>query len=384
MRLARALAVVAWLATIGLAVLEVWMIARTLDHPPPQWGIRGYEAALGPLFASVGALIAVRRPENRIGRATVFAGFLIGLQGVLVQYPALADTVVPPLPGAFLARWFATWMWTIPIASFLMLFPLTFPDGHLLSPRWRPVALFALVATVFGIGWIILNTEPFGPAPASNDPVTYFAAIGARGLIGYIPLWLASLASVASMVQRYRGAGTEVRQQIKWVVYAIVLVGLGALVGMGPFALGQVFFLASAFVAAAAIAIAILRYRLYEIDLIINRTLVYGTLTAILAGVYTASITLSTRLFSSVTGERSDAAIVLTTLIVVSLVTPLKTRLQSIVDQQIRAQESFEALAMGSSLDALDALGRLIRLNASGGLTTEEFSTKKAELLRRV
>jgi hypothetical protein len=116
-----------------------------------------------------------------------------------------------------------------------------------------------------------------------------------------------------------------------------VLVILGAAMGFTPFLVGQFVFLATVLFAAAAIAIAILRYRLYEIDLIINRTLVYGALTAILAGVYTASITLSTRLFSSVTGERSDAAIVLTTLIVVSFVTPLKTRLQTIVDREMKA-----------------------------------------------
>jgi hypothetical protein len=271
----------------------------------------------------------------------------------------------------------------------LTVLPLIFPNGHLLGPRWRWALWFALVAPLISIVFIIANTEPFGPAHASNNPAAYFAAVGPRGLIGYGVLWIASFISVSSLVLRYRGAGVEERQQVKWVVYALVLIALGAVVGMTPFALGQLVFLGTALFAAIAIAMAILRYRLYEIDVIINRTLVYGALSAILAGIYTASITLSQRLFVSTTGERSDAAIVFTTLVVVSFFTPVKGRLQSVVDARVRPAAKTPARTASSPEPvpaplALDLLGRLAGLYASGAITSAEFEAKKTELLARV
>jgi hypothetical protein len=203
---------------------------------------------------------------------------------------------------------------------------------------------------------------------------------------GFVLYVTAAMTAAVSLVLRYRRAPSEQQEQIKWVAYAAVLFALGAVAGLTPLLAGQLFMLATVVFAAAAIAIAILRYRLYEIDLIINRTLVYGALSAVLAGVYTASITLSQRLFMAMTGERSDAAIVLTTLIVAATFTPLKARLQAVVDRRIRAATptSADAIATRSSLEALEALARLIELNASGGLTPEEFLTAKAELLGRV
>jgi hypothetical protein len=374
-----------WLAVVLLALGEVWIIVTTLDRPVDQWGPRGFEAAVSLAFGTVGALVAVRRPENLIGwMILVPAGVGTAAFGIVVQYPVLAAASAPPLSGGDLARWLAAWSWVVPAGGFMTLFPLVFPDGHLLSSRWRPAVVLSLAALATLIGEIIATSQPFGPVPPTNNPAPYFEAIGPAMAIGYGAYWIAAVVAVGSLVQRYRQARTEERQQIKWVAAALVVAAPAVVAGSTPIFLGQVAFVAAGFLAAAAIAVAIFRYRLYEIDLIINRTLVYGALTAILAGVYTASITLSTRLFSAVTGERSDAAVVLTTLIVVSVFTPLRTRLQAIVDRRIRTTASLEDAAILSSLEALDALGRLIRLNASGGLTAEEFGDKKAELLRRI
>jgi len=385
---ARAVAVAAWLVIVALALAELWMIAATLDRPPDQWGLRGYEAALALAFGSMGALVAFRRRDNPIGWLTLAVGLVIGMQGVTIQYPVVAGSA--GLPGAFVARWISAWIWVLAVGPFLTIFPLLFPDGRLVSPRWRPALVLALGAIAIQITIIILNTQPIGPAAPSNNPAGYFAVIGPEGAIGYVLLWLAGAVSVASLVQRYRTAGTEQRQQIKWVVYALVLVGFGAVVGMTPIIVGQLFFLATAFVGAAAIAIAILRYRLYEIDLIINRTLVYGALSAVLAGVYTASSTLSQRLFMAVTGERSDAAIVLTTLIVAATFTPLKARLQATVDRRISAARPGGSARQpviadaGAGPEALRMLRQLGRLHSAGVLTTSEFETKKGDLLQRI
>jgi hypothetical protein len=376
-----------WLVVVALSLAELWMIGATVDRPSNQWGMRGYEAALALSFGSVGALIATKRPGNVIGWLTLVAALATGIQGIVVQYPVLAGTSNPPLSGVDVARWIGAWIWVLPAGLFLGLFPLLFPDGRLPSPRWRPALFLGLCAITVQIAVIILISRPFGPIPPTNNPTPYFELGGPVVIVGYALLWLAGAVSTSSFIYRYRRARGDERQQIKWVAYALVIVVFGAVMGFTPFVFGQFAFIGTALFGAAAVAIAILRYRLYEIDLIINRTLVYGALSAVLAGVYAASITLSQRLFVAVTGERSDAAIVLTTLIVTSTFTPLKTRLQAIVDRRFRpsAHGTFSLTApSGSGSEALQMVGQLAQLHAAGALTTSEFKSKKAELLGRV
>jgi len=384
------LAVTLWLVIVALVLAELWMIAVTLDRPTPdQWGFRGFEAVLALSFGSVGALIAARRPDSRIGWLILGLSVVTGIQGVVDQYPVLAEVATPPLAAGEAVRWVAAWIWVIPSVAFMTLLPLLFPDGHLLSPRWRLAVLLALAAIAVQIGSIVLATQPLGPLPPTQNPAPYFERIGPRMAIGYVIQLAAVAVAATSAVLRYRRARGEVRQQIKWVAYAVVLVPFGAAAGFSGSFLGQVLLIGTAFFAAAAIAIAIMRYRLYEIDLIINRTLVYGALSAVLAGVYTASITLSQRVFMAVTGERSDAAIVLTTLIVAATFTPLKARLQSIVDARVKtalpaAVAQLDSGPDGAGPDPLHVLGQLAELRAAGALTAREFKAKKAELLTRV
>jgi hypothetical protein len=372
---------------LGLSLAELWMIAVTLDRPTPdQWSFRGFEVVLGLSFGSVGALVGTRRPGNRVGWLLVSMGLISAVMGIVDQYPVVSDAAPNPLPYAELARWISAWIWVLGAAGLASFVPLFFPDGRLLSARWRVAVLLALVATGTLVASIIVVIRPIGPLAASpmvaivSERLTFFMWAG-------LILYLSALAAAAvSLVQRYHYARSDERQQIKWVAYAAVIVAVGAVPGMSPILLGQAFFAAAAAFLAVAIGIAILRYRLYEIDLIINRTLVYGALSAILAGVYTASITLSQRLFMATTGERSDAAIVLTTLIVAATFTPIKTRLQATVDRGIKgpASASSEAGKSSSSREACEALARLIDLNASGALTPEEFQTGKARLLEKL
>jgi len=336
-RTARIVAASAFGAILVLAAVEVWMIAVTFDRPSEQWAFRGYEAVLALTFGSVGALIAARRPENRIGWLLLGLSFASGALGIVDQYPVLAEAANPPLPSAEGARWIGAWLWVIPATGIVSFFPLIFPDGRLLTPPWRLAVFFAFAAAAVLVGSIILASRPIGPLPPTTAVTPYFERFGLLMAPGFVLYLAAAGVAASSLVLRFRRAGGEERQQIKWVAYAGVLLVPGAAFGIAPIFLGQVLFIGVGCFAGAAIAMAILRYRLYEIDVIINRTIVYGALSAILAGVYTASIALSQRLFVSLTGERSDAAIVLTTLVVVSLFTPVKTRLQLVVDRRLKA-----------------------------------------------
>lgn len=324
-----------WVAIVALSLAEGAMIVATLQAPAAdQWGFRGNEALLALAWGSIGALIAVRKPENRIGWLLLALSLINAFQGVVDQYPALAADV--RLPGGEWARWVSAWIWVIPSTGFLAFVPLIFPDGRLPSPRWRAGVLLGMATMAVLVGTIVLSIRPLGPLAPGANVNPYLQALGPTTALGFGLYLVAAATGVGSLVLRYRRATGEAGEQLKWVAYALVLVVLGAVVGTTPIFLGQLFFMATVLLTAVAVGIAILHYRLYEIDLIINRTLVYGALSAILAGVYTASITLSQRLFMAATGERSDAAIVLTTLIVAATFTPVKTRLQEVVDRRVK------------------------------------------------
>jgi len=335
-----------WVAIVILSLAEGATIVATLRaSAPDQWGFRGNEALLALAWGSIGALIAVRRPGNRIGWLLLALSLINAFQGVVDQYPALA--AARRLPGAEWARWVSAWIWVIPSTGFLTFVPLMFPDGRLLSPRWRAAVLLGFAAMAVLAGTIVLSIRPLGPLAPGANVNPYLGALGPTTALGFGLYLAAATTGVGSVVLRYRRAAGVEREQVKWVAYAMVFVAMGAATGTSPIFVGQLFFMATVLLTAVAVGIAILRYRLYEIDLIINRTLVCGALSAILAGVYMASMTLSQRLFMAVTGDRSDAAIVLTTLILGATFTPLKTRLQSVVDR--RAKPAAAAIGTAGS-----------------------------------
>ena len=324
-----------WVAVVILSLAEGAMIVATLQASAlDQWGFRGNEALLALAWGSIGALIAVRKPRNRIGWLLLALSLVNAVQGVVDQYPVLAAAL--RLPGAEWARWASAWIWVIPSTGFLAFVPLIFPDGRLPSSGWRAAVVLGLATMAVLVGTIVLSIRPLGPLAPGANVNPYLQALGPTTALGF-GLYLAAAATgVGSLLLRYRRATGEAREQLKWVAYALVFVVIGAVVGTTPMFIGQLFFMVTVLLTAVAVGVAILHYRLYEIDLIINRTLVYGALSAILAGVYTASITLSQRLFMAATGERSDGAIVLTTLIVAATFTPVKTRLQAVVDRRVK------------------------------------------------
>jgi hypothetical protein len=250
------------------------------------------------------------------------------------------------VPAAEYAAWLTDWLWVVMMAPLTTFALLLFPTGSLPSWRWRPVAWLAAAGIVLTGAGAALGPgaiEEFDAAVVEN-PVGIAALDGIYvGIVaaGMISIGAATVASAASLFLRLRRSEGVERLQMKWFVYAAALAALGVVITICGYAVSEevgqkaVYALLSLFGLPIAAAVAILRYRLYDIDLIINRTLVYASLTAVLAGLYSASITLFRFLFEAIAGGSSQATIVLTTLVLAAMFTPIKNRLQSLVDRHV-------------------------------------------------
>jgi len=327
-----------WLAAIVPTALGLGILFATLSLPlPDSWGFRGYAAPFAVAFGTLGGLIVARHPGQRVGVLFAVAGVGTGLLMLAGQYAAAGIVAGWALPGALMAAWLTGWLW----APLMMLVPILFsifPDGHFLSRRWSVIGAITVVTglgligiTAFGSG--IIYDAPFAQNPLGALPVDLVDPLYGIFSLGLV---VAMCLAIASVVARYRRAGRDERQQMKWVAAAGVLLALTTplvFVGSKP---GQVAFILAVGGLVVAAGIAVLRYRLYEIDTIINRALVYGSLTAILAGLYATTVGLLQRLLAGLAGPNSDAAVIISTLVVVSSFTPVKNRLQGLVDRRLR------------------------------------------------
>ena len=272
------------------------------------------------------------------------------------------------LPLARLMVWLDATTWPLGIVLGLTFVPLFFPDGRFLSPRWRWVAWVAMLAlalcvipsAVYLWGAIQSGQSPqhlYTVLNSSNPPALLAAVIG----VGFPLLELCVLLAVISLVLRFlRSAGTQ-RQQIKWFAYASALLALtlGFDVAQSLLLDSQLDILSGVLLGVAfpllvmAIGIAILRYQLWDIDVIINRTLVYGSLTAILAAVYFGCVVAVQALGQALTGDRSlpPVAVVISTLLVAALFTPARRRLQRFIDRRFyrRKYDAAKTLARFSA-----------------------------------
>jgi hypothetical protein len=211
--------------------------------------------------------------------------------------------------------------------------PLVFPDGRLPSRRWRPLVWLVGAGVVIYV--VDAALEPGGPDPLGVElPPNIYGVLVVVGIVLFIVAILGAAASVALRLWRARG---QERQQLKWLVYAtsVVMVGmLGAVLFPPP--LGDVFWIVTVFGLAAmpvAVGVAVLRYNLYDIDLVINRTLVYGSLIVLLAGTYYGSVAVLQGVFRTLTGQQSTLAVVASTLAIAALFVPLRRRIQGFIDR---------------------------------------------------
>lgn len=300
-------------------------------------------------YSFVGALVASRQPRNPIGWILNGIGLLSGLTFFAYAYWLLGDSVGQErggggtLPGVEVAFWLDLWLWipaTILAATFLLLL---FPDGRLPSSRWRPVAWSAGLGLAVGTVGIALHPRPpIEPIPPSN-PFGVPGAAGALDLLmggAFILLAVGAFGSLAALVVRFRRSRGIEREQLKWLAYASVMgillsLGGGLLNGIWPadpvlHDLSIIMSQAAMVLVAVAIGIAILRYRLYEIDLLINRTLVYGTLSAAVVVMYVLLVGSLGVLFQS---SGNFVLALIATGVVALLVQPLRTRLQRSVNR---------------------------------------------------
>jgi hypothetical protein len=266
---------------------------------------------------------------------------VITLTGEYAVYGAI--TAAPPLPGAALVAWIGNWVWVVAYALLVLTLAI-FPNGHFLSRGW-------MVAV--GVPWLFF-TIPMLLAAAIEQPMSSayslpnpFVARHRRELydglfaVGVPMMPLMVTIVFAQVVARYRAARLVERRQIKWLLVgvaglaAMVVAGVGLISTFGlASTLGATLVNTAVILPLAAIGVAILRYRLYDIDVIIRKTLIYGLSTGVLALVYFGSVTLLTGQFSSATGQQSPLAIVVSTLVIAALFTPLRNRIQAIIDKR--------------------------------------------------
>ena len=317
-------------------------------------------------FATVGALVASRQPRNPLGWLLLGAGLAYAIGGLTISQHENHG------PAPALVIWVSTWVWMAgigPVATFGLLL---FPDGRLPSRRWRAVAWLAGAANALIIAGIALQPGRFEDDTIEN-PLGLAAAPGlpdAMGVAGGAALAVALVCSIASLFARFRRARSVERQQLKWLTYAGVLVGvaLGVVFVIEALVVQQALAITNTIVTLAlagvpvAMGIAILRHRLYDIDVVINRTLVYGALTATLAGVY-----LGTVLLVGLGVGQSGPAVAVSTLAVAGVFRPARARIQAAVDRRFYrrrydAARTLEAFGgrLREELD-LEALGEDLR-----------------------
>jgi hypothetical protein len=278
-------------------------------------------------FTVVGALVAART-GNRLGWLFLVTGTSSAASLVLDNYAARGAT--PPPPGA---AWVG-WAFTIVLAlggPLYFLTPLLFPDGHPPSPRWRPVVWAAVIGIVVETATSALSNVNFSSNfPALRDPVTVVAPLNtAYNLATTVQPMVFVLGAIA-MIVRFRRAGTEQRQQLKWFMYAsavaAVVVFVAADVSNNPLPAFEL----TVPLIPAAVGVAILKYRLYDIDRIISRTLSYAIVTGLLVGLYAGVVLLATQVLQ----VTSPVAVAAATLAAAALFAPLRRRVQQVVDRR--------------------------------------------------
>jgi hypothetical protein len=324
--------------------------------------------------STVGTIIVSRRPENPIGWILSAVGFLwasnifFGLYAIraLVTYPG-------SLPAGEAAAWVATWV-VFPAYGLLAYLFLLFPDGRLLSTRWHPLLWVNGILMVAGSAVWALTPGPIAGLEGVRNPLGiegYGSGLELAGELLFYAIDVLVLVSVVSVFLRLRHASRATRLQIEWLAYAAALLGIVVIVGLvgdllfGGFGWWLFLVVILAFLGLPiSIGVAVLRYRLYDIDIIINRTLVYGSLTLMLLLVYVGCVVGLQYILRTLTGEESQLAIVASTLMVAALFNPFRHRVQAFIDRRFyrrkydatKTLEDFSTkLRAETDLDSLNA-----------------------------
>ena len=326
-----------WLAwalctlTLMLTALNFLLIALNVSSNVPAYVFWPELTSIAVGYSVIGAIIASRLPNHPIGWICCAIGLIAAVDHFGGEYSLYALLALPhPLPGGEAMLWLQGWFWMLFIGLIVFLL-LLFPTGRLPSSRWRTFAWVSGAVIAAGVIWSSVISPDVGfnvpPSPVQLSVL----------LLGGV--------AAASVVVGRRGARRVERQQIKWLLYVgpIFFVASGLHIGFYYFWLAEgslglwasyLLVIVGGLSVPTAIGVAILRYRLYEIDLIVNRTLVYGSLSAMLVALYFGGIVVLQRVFVALTGQQSTLAVVVSTLAIAALFNPLRRRVQGFVDRR--------------------------------------------------
>jgi hypothetical protein len=360
----RRIAPLAWALSVAIAVAGAVLLAVGPARPLPAdvfAGAGGASFLVASLtFASVGAMVAWRVPGNRVGWIFCTIGVLCGAGILAWAYADYAlNATSRPLPGAAIAAAFPGKP-LIPALGFALLM---FPDGHLPSRRWRPVAaLLGFAMALLLVGDTVRPGALDDPFRTVSNP---FGISGTRGAavamndLGWVLVPVGLALAAASLIARLRQARGVVRRQLQLVLGVGALVAVVVAVDMTTWLvwsdgsvqirMGVLGLSFSAFPAATGVAI--LRHGLYDIDVIVNRTIVYAVLVALLAALYFGGVYIAQAALRSVSGQSSTLAVTASTLLVAAAFQPLRRRIQRAVDRRFYrsrydAGRTLEALAL--------------------------------------
>jgi len=328
------------LALTALTVLLIVLLLRS-DTPIYYYWLETSMVAVG--YSTVGAIIASRLPESPIGWLFCAIGLSFGVSHFSAEYAAyalLAPSRSLPVGQAF--AWLTSWVWVGGLGLIVFL-DLLFPNGRLPSARWRwfarftaiallPAAILAALSPGLILSSTLHNPLGIGGLPSASKAVEAF-------------MYALVVVGASSMLARLRRAGRIERQQIKWFAYATAVAISGVILKNTVYPavgvtwvwwVGLVLTTVGVGSSPAAMGIAIFRYRLYEIDILINRTLVYGTLTLTLALIYLGGVATTQAIFRALTGQEQQPqlAIVVSTLVIAALFNPLRRRIQGFIDRR--------------------------------------------------
>jgi hypothetical protein len=331
-----------WTLSISLTVLSLWLLILNLSHPNvPVYRYWAEDTLLAVGYSTVGAVAASYRPRNPVGWVLCSIGLAWGAAHFTSEYATYALlAALGSLPAAKVAAWIYSWLW-VPGLGLLVFLCLLFPSGRLPSPRWRPFAWFSVLLVVAGTIMAAFSPGP-GVGLSIRNPFGMESLPDLNEQLQALMFALIFVAAASLVTRLHHARGVE-RQQIKWVAYAGALGGGASLptytvfeavdlrwlymVGYLPALVGILGF-------PTAVGIAITRYRLYDIDILINRTLVYVTLTATLIALYFVGIVVLQRVFLALTGQQSTLAVVASTLLIAAQFNPLRRRIQSFIDRR--------------------------------------------------
>jgi signal transduction histidine kinase len=378
--LAWSICLVAAAAITGAVAVDV--ANRSVD----AFSILGPAAIIA--FPLIGALIVSRRPDNPIGWILCAAGLSFALGSLSGEYATYALVTKPgSLPAGALMAWLGTWIWPPGIILVLTFLLLLFPDGQLPSRRWRPVAwlgALALAITVIPValtawrirGPILTNIGESAPEAASSS----FKLAYNIQVAGVLLMFVLGIASAASLVIRFRRATGDERAQLKWFAYAGAFLVVAVIANSPLFHVGGNVLLSVAFLMVpVAVGIALFKYRLYDIDVVINKTVVVAVLATFVTAMYLA-IVVGIGAAIGTQGEPNVVLSITATAIVALLFQPLRTRAQRLANRLVYGKRAtpYEVLSvfaerMGETFATEDVLPRLAHAIADGtGATNAE------------